>query len=127
MNVQFLEKDGQPEFAVIPIGEYRALLDLVEDACDSAALDVAARSLRAGELDLVPSVVVDRLLAGEPPVRVWREHRGLSAAQLADRIGVTPAHVSKLENRRGQPSVGVLKKIANALDVDLDTLVGPEP
>ena len=33
-----------------------------------------------GEEELIPSEIVDALLQGENPVKVWREHRGLSQA-----------------------------------------------
>jgi transcriptional regulator with XRE-family HTH domain len=56
---------------------------------------------------------------------VWREFRGLTAAALAQRLGVTPAHVSKLENGKGEPSVALLRRLAQVLDVDLESLLGP--
>ncbi len=80
MTVKILEADGKPAFAVIPIDEYRELLDLVDDIRDAAALARAARQYGAGGDETIPASVVDRLLAGEDPIRVWREHRGLSAA-----------------------------------------------
>jgi transcriptional regulator with XRE-family HTH domain len=65
-------------------------------------------------------------MAGEPPLRVWREHRGLSAAALAATVGITPAHVSKLETGRGEPSISLLKRLSKALDADVDLLLGPK-
>jgi DNA-binding XRE family transcriptional regulator len=124
MSVQILETDGKPAFAVLPIDEYRRLLELAEDAKDAEALRRAARRYASGKEEAIPAEVVDRLLAGESPVRVWREHRGLTAALLAEMIGVTPAHISKLETGKGEPSIGLLKKLATALDVDIDSLVG---
>ncbi len=124
MSVQILETDGKPAFAVLPIDEYRRLLQLAEDAKDAEALRRAAKRYASGEEETIPAQVVDRLLAGESPVRVWREHRGLTAALLAEMIGVTPAHISKLETGKGEPSLGLLKKLATALDVDIDSLVG---
>lgn len=124
MSVQILETDGKPAFAVLPIDEYRRLMELAEDAQDAGALHRAAQRYAAGEEETIPADVVDRLLAGESPVRVWREYRGLTAAMLAEIIGVTPAHVSKLETGKGEPSIGLLRKLAAALDVDIDSLVG---
>ncbi|MFP5461933.1 MAG: helix-turn-helix transcriptional regulator [Gammaproteobacteria bacterium] len=124
MSVHILEANGKPAFAVLPIAEYRALLELAEDASDAASLTRFAKRLAAGEEEVIPSAVVDRLLAGEAPLRVWREHRGLTAAELAARVGVTPAHVSKLETGKGEPSVNLLRKLAAALELDLESLVG---
>jgi DNA-binding XRE family transcriptional regulator len=124
MSVQILETDGKPAFAVLPIDEYRRLLDLAEDAKDAEALHRAARRYASGKEKAIPAEVVDRLLAGAPPIRVWREHRGLTAAVLAEMIGVTPAHISKLETGKGEPSIALLKKLAATLDVDIEALLG---
>ncbi len=124
MSVQILETDGKPAFAVLPIDEYRRLLELAEDAKDAEALRRAAKRYASGEEETIPAQVVDRLLAGESPVRVWREHRGITAALLAEMTGVTPAHISKLETGKEEPSLGLLKKLATALEVDIDSLVG---
>ena len=39
--------------------------------------------LAAGQEELVPAAVVNALLDGANPVRVWRDYRGLSAKDLA--------------------------------------------
>ena len=122
-----MKAGGKPAFAIVPIDEYRRLLELAEDAADAAALQRAARHLARREEETIPAAIVDRLLAGESPVRVWRGHRGLTAAALAARIGVTPAHVSKIESGKGEPSMGLLRKLSVALEVELDLLVGSAP
>jgi len=67
------------------------------------------------------------LLAGENPLRVWREHRRMTATQLAAAVEITPAHVSKLESGEGQPSVALLTKLAKVLAVQLDDLARGAP
>ena len=127
MSVQILEANGKAAFAVLPIDEYRRLLDLAEDAKDAESLRRYARRYAAGEEETIPAAVVDRLLAGESPIRVWREYRGLTAAMLAELLEVTPAHISKLETGKGEPSIALLRKLSAVLDVDIDSLVGVEP
>jgi hypothetical protein len=41
MNVQILEKDGQPEWAIIPYQEYQQLLELKEELDDIHEFDTA--------------------------------------------------------------------------------------
>ena len=82
MNVQIIKRGNNPEWAVIP---YQAYLKLVEDAemlDDIRAYDAAIESLARGE-ELVPSEVVYAIIDGKNPIRVWREHRGLTQQQLA--------------------------------------------
>lgn len=126
MSAKILEANGKPAFAVLPIDEYRNLLELAADAQDAATLTRAAKRYARGEEETIPAAVVDRLLAGEAPIRVWREYRGLNAAMLAEMIGVTPAHISKLETGKGEPSIALLRKLAASLDIDLDSLAGAE-
>lgn len=124
MTVKILETNGKPAFAVLPYDEYRALRELAEDAADAAALARFARRYAKGEEQTVPTRVVDRILAGESPLRVWRDYRGMTATRLAAAVDITPAHVSKLESGKGEPSIALLRKLAKALDVDLELLVG---
>lgn len=126
MSARILEANGKPVFAVVPYDEYVALRELAEDADDAAALLRYAKRYAKGREEAVPVEVADRLLAGESPLRVWREHRGMTGADLAKRVGVTPAHISKLESAKGEPSVAVLRRIGKALAVDLELLVGAD-
>jgi ribosome-binding protein aMBF1 (putative translation factor) len=124
MSVQILRANGKPVLAVLPIDEYRRLLGLAEDANDAEVLHRAAKRHASGNEEAITAEVVDRLLAGESPIRVWREHRGLTAAVLAEMIGVTPAHISTLETGKGEPSISLLKKLAAILGVNAGSFVG---
>ncbi len=121
-RVQIIERDGEPEYAVVPIALYRRLLELAEDADDIAAADKAMGELARGDDEIVPGDIAHRLLAGDNPVRVWREHRGLTQEALATAAGVGKSYVSQIEAGRKPGSVAVLKRMAAALRVDLDDL-----
>ncbi len=127
MSVQILEANGKPTFVVLPYAEYKALRELADDADDAAALLRFAKRYSKGDVETVPIAVVDRLLAGENPLRVWREYRGMTATMLAAAVDITPAHVSKLESGKGEPSVSLLRKLAKVLAVQLEDLAGSLP
>lgn len=57
-------------------------------------------------------------------VREQREKAGLSLAQLAAASGLTKAYLVRLENKAANPSVEVLGRIAEALDLTIADLVG---
>jgi DNA-binding XRE family transcriptional regulator len=71
----------------------------------------------------VPVEVVTRLLSGENPVRVWREHRGFSLRELGRRAGVSPQLLSEIETGKKEGSLKSLRAIARELGVELDDLV----
>ena len=126
MNVQVIERDGKPEYAVVPYDEWRRLVELAEEAADIRDAEQAMRELERGEDELVPGEIVARLLDGEPPVRVWREYRGLTQAQLAERADITQGAVAQIESGKRRGSVDLLRKLAAALEVEVDDLIWDE-
>ncbi len=121
-QVQIIERDGKPEYAVVPFDLYEQLLSLAEDAKDIAAADAAMAEIARGEDEIVPGDIAHRLLAGENPVRVWREHRKMTQEDLAAAARVGKSFVSQIEAGKKPGSVTVLKRMAQALRVDLDDL-----
>lgn len=118
--MQTINTPSGDTLVVLDLDEYEALVDA------AAAHDVMAR-IAAGEEELVPSDVVDRLLAGGHPVRVWRGHRGLTGRALAQAAGISPAYLSEIEHGRKAPSLATLRRLSDALSVDLDDLAPAAP
>ncbi|MEX2469264.1 MAG: helix-turn-helix transcriptional regulator [Pseudohongiellaceae bacterium] len=123
MSVQIIENNGLPEYAVVPIADYRALVEKAEMLDDVKAFDKAESSLVAGQDELVPSHVVDALLAGVNAVKVWREYRGLSQTALAAAAGLSQAYIAQIETGKREGRIDAYKGIAQALGVDIDDLV----
>lgn len=53
-----------------------------------------------------------------------RDKKGLSQTELADKSGVSRVMIGKYERGEAIPSIDAAKKIADALEVSLDYLVG---
>ena len=105
----------------IPREEYDRLRQAADDLADLSAYDGAKAALAAGEDELVPADYAKRLIAGESPLRVWRELRGLS--KLGAVSGVNRVQIADIEAGRGKGSVETVRKLADALGVRLDDLV----
>ncbi len=114
-----IERDGKPEYAVLEYAEYERLLAAAEDAADIAA--VAAVYADDTE-EMLPSEMVDRLVAGDNPIRVWREHRGMTGRDLADAVDVQQSYISQIETGKREGTIDVLRRIATALGITLDDL-----
>jgi len=56
-------------------------------------------------------------------VRELRQRRHLSQSQLAQRMQVPRSYISKIENRRTNPSLISLERLADALNVDVSCLL----
>ena len=125
--VQIIQKDGQPEYAVVPIEFYRRLLELAEDAEDIRAANTAMSELAADKDELVSADVAHKLLRGEEPrLRVWREYRGMTQKELEAKSGVQQGYIAQIESGRKTGSIDTLKKLAAALRINIDDLVDAE-
>ncbi|MBV9784900.1 MAG: helix-turn-helix transcriptional regulator [Acidisphaera sp.] len=104
--------------------EYEALIAELEDAEDRIASlehDLAIANGTAPE----PLTIyeADRIIAGESPVKIWREKRGLTQRALAGIAGISASLLAEIESGAKTGSVETLRKLAHELKVDLDTLV----
>ena len=71
----------------------------------------------------MPADHAKRLIAGESPLRVWRELRGLSQLKQGAVSGVNRVQIADIEAGRGKGSVETVRKLAEALGVRVDDLV----
>ena len=110
------------KMVILPLTEYERLVGAAEDLSDVRAYDRAKQRLAAGEDELIPAEIVDRIIDGENKLRVWREHRGMSAKELADVTGLAAPYISQLETGKREGTIETFKKIAAALRVDIDDL-----
>ena len=62
-----------------------------------------------------------------PRLRQLREQKALSARQVAELAGVTPAYLSRLENGRVSPTVATLAKLVAAMGETMATLFSEPP
>jgi mRNA interferase RelE/StbE len=103
----------------IPRAEYDRLVADSEMLADLAAYDAARAEAGEG----MPLAVFYRIVSGENPVKVIREWRGLTQAELDRRADLQRAQLHDIETGKSRGSVEALKAIAVALDVGLDDLV----
>ena len=113
--------------AVLRRRDYDALVKAYEDAADALALAEVRTREAAGDAEHVPVELAKRIfVAGEHPVRVWREHRGLALGALAKEAGIAQSYLSEIENGRKRGSVRALAALAKVLRVAIEDLLAPE-
>ena len=115
--------ERKPAFAVIPYDEYQALMERLEWLEDLRDSNAFAEKLARGEEEAIPVEVVERLVDGESPVRVWREHRGLTQEDLGEQVGLSGSYLSQIESGKREGTVKVYAALARALGVEVDDLV----
>lgn len=113
LEAHAVDEAGDADLVVTTPG---ALEEMLEDAAATGAFHATRDQER------VPIELVDRLLAGESPVKVWREHRGFSQRVLAERAGLNFTYLSQIETGARKGPVSTMKKLADALGLEMSDL-----
>jgi predicted HicB family RNase H-like nuclease len=85
---------------------------LIEEGRKSLEVHYDAMKVRAA------AKVMERLVNGESPVRVWREYRGVSVEELAERAGIPADRLAEIENGQHDPDPYTTISLAEALRLD---------
>jgi hypothetical protein len=93
-RIQIITTPGGEELVILRKADYDALVSR-GDEVDLAAIEEFRTRRAAGEEEILPNAMVASLLAGEHPVKVWRKHRGLKRAALAERTGIASGSIGK--------------------------------
>lgn len=104
------------ETVTITKSEYDALHARIADLED---LTLVAE--RRGQPTL-PLEAVKRIMAGESPITLWREERGLTQRALAKAAGISPSMLNEVEKGKRAPSLPTARALAEVLGVGLDDL-----
>ncbi len=103
-NVQIIEHNGEPAFAVIPYEDYLNLFP-------------------KDERNYIPHEVVELIVKkGFNLAKAWRVHLGMTQNEVAGRAGMTQAALSQMENSDNELRSGTLEKLAAALGISVEQL-----
>ncbi len=103
-NVQILEQDGLPAFAVLPYDDYLKLVSSDED-------------------EYTPHEVVGFMVKnGYNTVKAWRKYLGLTQKEVAQRAGISQSALSQMESSENKMRTATLEKLAAALGVSAGQL-----
>jgi mRNA interferase RelE/StbE len=102
----------------VPIKTVQQMLESYEDMLDIVAFD----AVKQRKTEYFPKALVDQLIAGDNPLRVYREYRGLTQQALAKRSGVSRDMIAMIETNKKNGSISTVKKLASALKIDLEDI-----
>ncbi|HEY1720135.1 MAG TPA: helix-turn-helix transcriptional regulator [Magnetospirillaceae bacterium] len=103
---------------LVIVEDERRIVVLKVGLADTDNAFALLRDLATGREERVREETLDRLLAGENMVKVWREHRGITQTRLARLAGINAHYLSKIETGTRHPSDEVMADIQHALGID---------
>ena len=123
MNIQIIEKNGKPEWAVIPFKEYEKIQAALEDAEDIKDIEENLKAIQEGKETTIPGEITFAILDGTNPIRAWREYKKIKMNELAQKVGISSAYLSQIENNKRNLTIDTLKAIAKELMIDVEMLI----
>jgi len=115
------KRSGRSETITLLRAEFEALVQRLEDAEDTR--DLRSAVTEAESRTYLPSDAVERMIEGEHPVRIWREQRGLTLADLAAKAAMQVGYLSEIEIGKKPGSVRAYRALAGALGLTVDDLL----
>lgn len=106
-----LEANGKPTFVVLPYDDYLKLTETKKPkgripADDSTPHEVVSAHLRNGW----------------SMIRAWREHLGLTQAEMAARLEIRQPSYAAMEAPNAKPKKATRERIAAAMGISLEQL-----
>lgn len=106
MNHDLLHIQGKP-YILLPLHEYRMMTGTAQPH----------------ESDL-PDEVLDRIFARtEHPVKILRNHRGVTQVELAQAANLSRPYLTEIETGKKEGSISAIKALAEALNVPPGLLI----
>ena len=118
-TIQFIERNGKREYAVVPMELFAGLMRAAESLDDGALFDAVKA---ADDGFRVLGAVAHAILDGVHPVKAWRDYRGFTQDALAEKAGISKAYLSQIETGKRIGVAKTLKALAAALGVTLNDL-----
>jgi len=110
IDFQIIEQNGKPAFAVLPWTSFERVRPMLEQQA----------KIKSG----IPGPVVKAYaIDGKSLVLAWREHLGLSQAEVARKAGMKQPALSRIEKGDSRPRTATLKKLADAMGLQPEQLV----
>ena len=109
MTAVLFKTPGGEDMVVLSRTDYEALVEKAELATDARDVAIFRSRRLLGVEEMIPDDFANRLIAGESPIRVYRELRRLSARELAERTGISAAFLSEIESGKKDGGITPLK------------------
>lgn len=108
---------------LIPANELKKLLADSQMLADIRAYDSAKIELKQAYNKIIPFELLERRIAGESHLKIWREYHKITQEKLAEISGISKAVIKSIEDNNRRASIFTLTKLSSALNVSLAQLV----
>jgi ribosome-binding protein aMBF1 (putative translation factor) len=109
MNIQVIEQNGKPAFAVLPWEDFLAIQPKLKHR----------EALKKGIPQDVMRLSFDRDIS---LIMAWREYLGLSQSEVAARAGMEQHDLLLIEKNTKETKPTTIKRLADAMGINIEQL-----
>ncbi|EOV0590503.1 helix-turn-helix domain-containing protein [Cronobacter sakazakii] len=121
-NAQVIhDKEGKPEYVVIPYELYLSLLTQLED--NETLMPLSFEMSDENDVTVPHEVVGISVEQNVSLQAAWRIWRGLSQQDVAEKLGISQSAVSQLESPDSRPQKRTREKLAALYDCQPEQLI----
>ena len=120
-KVQYIPQEGEPQYAIVPIEDYKILVSVSAGRNDDRSFREIMDAIDAGE-ETFPDDFIGRLIDTVSALREWRKYRLMTQSDLATASGLSQGAIAQIESGKRNPTVETARKLADALNCDIDDL-----
>ena len=114
MEYQTIKENGKVKFVVLPVNDFQALLDRLEDASDLRAIREAKMEPLYNQEEAEDYIFMN-------PVKRERLEKGWTQKELADKLGVKQSSVAKWERDDALYRKSTRQKLASVFGISEDS------
>lgn len=119
-NISFIGDSNGKKAVILSIETYEKIKEKLEELED---INSYIESKNTPE-ELFPIEMVEKLVLGqESKIKVLREYRGYSLTKLANFVNITESYLSQIEHKKRKGNIELYKKIAEALNIEVDLII----
>jgi len=117
--IEILKQNNKPIFAVVPFKKYEEMLEAYEEFQDTKEVE----KFKMSKHKFFPEEIALRIIKEDNPIKIYREFLGITQENLAKDLKVSKQFISQIETNKTAPSLKILKRIAERLDMSVDDLI----
>ena len=119
-NISYIEDSHGKKAVVLSLESYDQIREQLEELEDIKSYI----NNKEKKEETLPFTLVEELISSdESKVKIMRKYRDLSIADLAKKVDITEGYLSQIENSKRKGTVEVFKKLAKALDIDIELII----
>ena len=119
-NISYIEDSHGKKAVVLSLESYDQIREQLEELEDIKSY---INNKEKAEETLPFTLVEELISSDESKVKIMRKYRDLSIADLAKKVDITEGYLSQIENSKRKGTVEVFKKLAKALDIDIELII----